>query len=107
MRGRKTQFSVVLTAVQRAELERLQRATTLPAGLVRRARVLLLLADGETLGNAARIAGLTIRNARKWALRYLERGIEGLQDQQGRGRKPVFSPRSRALSGQNRLRATG
>lgn len=107
MRGRKTQFSVVLSALQRAELERWQRATTLPVGLVRRARVLLLLADGETLGNAARMAGLTVRNARKWALRFLERGIEGLEDKPRPGRKPVFSPRSRGLSGQNRLRATG
>ena len=107
MRGRKTQFAVVLSSVQRAELERWQRSTTLPVGLVRRARVLGLLADGETLGSAARTAGLTVRNARKWALRFLERSIEGLQDKPGRGRKPVFSPRSRDLSGQAGLRATG
>jgi len=107
MRGRKTQFSVVLSSVQRTELERWQRSCTLPVGLVRRARLVLLLADGETLGSAARIVGLTVRNARKWALRFLERGIEGLEDKPGRGRKPVFSPRSRDLSGQARLRAAG
>jgi len=107
MRGRKTQFSVVLSSVQRIELERWQRSCRLPVGLVRRARLILMLADGQTLGGTAEIVGLTVRNARKWALRFLERGIQGLEDKPGRGRKAVFSPRSRDLSGQAGLRATG
>jgi transposase len=67
--------------------------------LARRARVLLLLADGRSLTEAARIAGLTIRNARKWVHRFLALGIDGLHDQAGRGRKPVFSPLGRVASG--------
>lgn len=107
MRGRKPRFAVCLTPEQRTELERWQRSTTLPVGLVRRARVVLLMAEGHSLTAAAQTCGLTQRNARKWVLRFLERGLAGLEDKPGRGRKPVFSPRSGAVSGQDRLRATG
>jgi Helix-turn-helix domain len=107
MRGRKPNSVVRLTPDKRAELERWQRSTTLAVGLVRRARVVLLLDEGQSLTAAARICGLTQRNARKWVLRYLERGLAGLEDKPGRGRKPVFSPRGCVASGQDRLRATG
>jgi hypothetical protein len=92
MRGRKTSFSVELSPAQRADLERWQRSTTGSVGLARRARVLLLLAEGQSLKSAATVAGMTVRNARKWARRFLALGIDGLYDQAGRGRKPVFSP---------------
>jgi Helix-turn-helix domain len=93
MRGRRPNFVVRLTPDKRAELERWQRSTTLPVGLVRRARVVLLMDEGQSVTAAASICGLTQRNARKWVLRYLERGLAGLEDKPGRGRKPVFSPR--------------
>jgi hypothetical protein len=92
MRGRKTSFTVELSPSQRADLERWQRSTTTSVGLARRARVLLLLADGQSLKNAASIAGLSRRNARKWVRRFLALGVDGLYDQAGRGRKPAFSP---------------
>ena len=99
MRGRKRSFVVELSPAQRADLERWQRSTTVALGVARRARVLLLLADGQSLKDAARTAGLTVRNARKWVRRFLAVGIDGLHDQAGRGRKPVFSPLGRAVSG--------
>ena len=107
MRGRKTSLVVQLSASHRSELERGQRSTTLPAGVTRRARVVLLLDEGQSFAAAARLCDLTVRNARKWVLRYLNQGLAGLRDKPGRGRKPVFSPRSRSASGQDRLRATG
>ena len=99
MRGRKRSFVVELSPTERADLERWQRSTTGSVGLARRARVLLLLADGRSLKEAASIAGLTVRNARKWARRFLALGVDGLRDQSGRGRKPVFSPLGRVVSG--------
>lgn len=107
MRGRKTSVVVRLSASDRSELERWQRTTTLSAGMVRRARVVLLLDEGHSFAAAARICGLTVRNARKWVFRYLERGLAGLRDKPGRGRKPVFSPRGGVALGQDRLRAAG
>src|ERR1700756_119669 len=99
MRGRKRSFVVELSATQRADLERWQRSTTVSVGLARRARVLLLLADARSLKDSANVAGLTVRNARKWVHRFLARGVDGLHDQAGRGRKPVFSPLGRVVSG--------
>ena len=107
MRGRKTQHQVILPAKDRAELESWQRSTTAPAGLARRGRMVLLAAAGQSLTAAAATCGLSLRNGRKWVLRYLREGLAGLADQRGRGHKPVFSPRGRVASGQDGLRATG
>ena len=49
MRGRKKTFSLALTDDQRAQLQRWQRCSTLPAGLVRRARLILLLDQGQSV----------------------------------------------------------
>ena len=85
-------FRIVLSVGDRAELERYQRTTTKPAGEVRRARAILLLADGETLQYTAELVGLGRRIVRKWAWRFLEEGLPGLRDRPGRGRKPSFPP---------------
>ena len=78
-----------LTPEQHAELSHWQRATTVQAGLARRGRLLLLLDQGETLRDAARIAGLTVRNARKWVRRFIAKDLAGLRDQPRPGRKRV------------------
>lgn len=108
MRGRKPSFTIHLSGAHRQELERWRRSTTLQQGLARRARLLLLLhAGGHTLKDAAQTAGLTVRNARKWARRYLSQGLAGLADKPGRGRKPVFSPHGGPALGQDGLRTAG
>jgi Helix-turn-helix domain len=107
MRGRKPSFPVQLPAAHLQELERWLRSTNLKQGLARRARLLLLLHHGHTLKEAARTAGLTVRNARKWANRYRTQGLPGLADKAGRGRKPVFSPPGGSPSGQDGLRTAG
>jgi hypothetical protein len=103
MRGRKKTFSLQLTDKQRAELQRWQRATTFPAGLVRRARLLLLLDQGQSVTAACQQAGLAPKNARKWIVRFGQQGLDGLHDQPGRGRQPVFSPLGGAALGQDGL----
>ena len=107
MRGRKPSFVVQLPPAHQEELERWLRSTNLKQGLARRARLLLLLHQGATFKAAAQTAGLTVRNARKWANRYRAQGLPGLADKAGRGRKPGFSPRGGPAPGQDRLRATG
>ena len=91
-RGFKTQIIIGLSSEQRQELTRWQRCTTMRAGLVRRGYVILLLAAGIPIAQVARIVGLGRRHVYKWALRFLEEGMDGLADKPGRGRKPVFSP---------------
>lgn len=92
MRGRKLSYEIVLGAVEREHLERLQRTTTLPVGLHRRVQAILLLDDRQTATDTAKRCGLGVRIVRKWARRYLADGLEGLKDKPGRGRKPAFSP---------------
>lgn len=106
LQGRKTSFVVELSTEQRWELERWQRSGTMRSALVKRARVVLLLDQGRTVKAIAEIVGLTERNVRKWAARFRAAGCDGLQDLPGRGRRPVFSPRSGSASGQDGLRAT-
>ncbi len=107
MRGRKKTFSLHLTDKQRAELQSWRRASTLPAGQVRRARLILLLDQDQSVAAAAHTAGLAPKNARKWIHRFLAHGLQGLTDQQRPGRPPVFSPRNRPACGQDGVRATG
>lgn len=107
MRGRKPSFTLQLPAAHLQELEHWLRSPNLKHGLARRARLLVLLHHGQTLKDAARTAGLTVRNARKWAKRYRAQGLPGLADQPGRGRKPVFSPRGGPAPGQDGLRTAG
>jgi hypothetical protein len=107
MRGRKPSFTIHLSAAHRQQLQHWQRSTNLKQGLTRRGRLLLLPHQGYTLKAAAQTAGLTVRNARKGAKRYLTLGLSGLADQPGRGRKPVFSPLGGPASGPDRLRTTG
>jgi len=79
-RGRKTSFTIRLTPAQRQTLLAWQRATTVAAGLARRARMLLLLADGMTITDAATTVGLSRRQAYKWIQRFVQEGVEGLHD---------------------------
>jgi hypothetical protein len=89
-RGRKTSLLIRLTPAERLTLLRWQRATTIPAGLARRARLLLLLADGMTITEAAATVGLSRRHSYKWIQRFMQEGLEGLVDKPGRGHRPML-----------------
>ena len=84
-RGRKTSLTLRLTPAERRTLRAWQRATTIPAGLARRGRILLLLADGMTITDIATTVGISHRFVYKWVQRFLAEGVEGLADKPGRG----------------------
>lgn len=105
MRGRKTASKVVLSGEEQRELVHLVRSTTTPAGLARRCRMILAVADGKTLAETARLVGVTEKIVREWTKRFVEQRLDGLRDRPRPGRKPVFSPRGGFARGQNRLRA--
>ena len=92
MRGRKMSFRVELSAEERAELERWQRTTLMPTGPVRRARAILLLADGMPLKDVVVRCGMTPKIVRKWARRFIVERLAGLADRKRPGRRPLFSP---------------
>ena len=87
-RGRKTSFTIRLTLAERRTLQAWQQATTIPAGHARRARLLVLLADGMTITEASATVGLSRRHAYKWIQRFVQEGLAGLHD------KTRYNPRT-------------
>ena len=79
-RGRKTALTIRLTPAQRQTLLAWERSTAIPAGLARRARMVLLLTEGMTLTDIAATVGISRRFIYKWVQRFLELGLEGLHD---------------------------
>jgi hypothetical protein len=86
--GRHTRYVITLTLPERRRLEALQRQTTVRLGVMRRARILLLLAEGCTITDIAARVGLSRRHIYKWLWRYAAEGLAGLNDRPGRGRTP-------------------
>lgn len=88
--------AIVLSDADRVSLERLQRSTSGPAGLSRRARVVLLLAEAETGAEVARRTGYTVVQVSRLRKRFAEEGLAGLDDKPRSGRPPTISARTRA-----------
>ena len=78
--GRPKTYFVTLSAEQREQLEAVARSRSLPHGLVRRARIVLLAAQG--MANTAIAARLGVSNptVAYWCKRFLADGVDGLYD---------------------------
>jgi transposase len=103
----KRQRIVSVTAQQREELDSLLRRPSTAAGLAKRARAIVLLAEGVTVSATGRTVQMQRRHLYKWIGRFRQHGVAGLSDGKRTGRPPVFSPRSRDSLGQDRLRTAG
>ncbi|MBM7369549.1 IS630 family transposase [Gordonia hydrophobica] len=68
------------------ELERLLRSTSTPAGLVRRARIVTLAAEGMANSRISEVVGVSVPTVLKWRERYLFDGMAGLLDAERSGR---------------------
>lgn len=97
---------VSVTLKQREELDALLRRPSIAAGLAKRARAIVLLAEGANISEAGRLVQMQRRHLYKWIDRFRRQGVAGLSDAKRSGRPPVFPPRSRDSSGQDRLRTT-
>lgn len=98
---------IVLGKAERAELERLVRSTSVAAGLSRRARVVLLMADDVSGAEIARMTGYTAVHVSRLRRRFAAEGIEGLADRPRSGRPPSISDRKRAKIVAMTLKAPG
>ena len=103
----KRQRIVSVTAKQREELDSMLRRPSIAAGLAKRARAIVLLADGATVSATGRTVQMQRRHLYKWIDRFRQHGVAGLSDGKRPGRPPVFSPRSRDSLGEDRLRTAG
>ena len=92
MSGPRSLRVVELNDEDRAEVEALLRRTTAAVGHVRRARIVLLAADGVPLDRIARQVGVQRTVVRTWVDRYRAGGLAGLQDRPRSGRPRTFPP---------------
>lgn len=77
---------IVFRPGQKEQLEAFCRSQTLPSFLSRRARIVLLAADGMQNQDIAEVVGLNRNDVGKWRRRFASEGIEGLYDQLRPGR---------------------
>ena len=80
MRGRPLQ-PITVTPNAGQQLESMVRSHSLAQGLVRRARIVLLAADGMTNTDVAQQLGLSKPTVGKWRQRFIEQGLKGLYDE--------------------------
>ncbi len=86
MRGRRTKLSVTLTPGDRILLEAWQRSPAIQAGLARRGRIILLMAEGASISHISRTVLIRRRFIYKWVERFQSLGVPGLSDKTRRGR---------------------
>ncbi len=84
--------ALVISDGQRAALEVIVRSRTAAFQQVRRARVLLLAADGVANARIAEQVGVSVTTVRAWRTRFAAEGLAGLgKVRAGRGRKPTIA----------------
>src|SRR5260370_26958392 len=76
---------IVLTEVERTELDGLARSTKTEYRLRQRACIVLLAAEGLATRAIARAVGCTTGTASKWRVRYAEKRRAGLDETGARG----------------------
>ncbi len=89
-------LAIVLKESDRRALEHLQRAAAGPAGLARRARVVLLISGGLGGVQVAERTGYTPVQVSRIRHRFAREGLAGLRDRARSGRPPVYGQRTRA-----------
>jgi transcriptional regulator with XRE-family HTH domain len=75
---------------ERVELERLLRSQTAASGLVRRARAVLLMADGQSGAEVARLTGYTPVQISRIRHRFIDERTSGLSDKPRSGRPHIY-----------------
>lgn len=93
MPGPSSIYQPLFTVEQLAQAQRIAQQHQAPHAHVQRAQLTLLLHTQPALDNAslARTLGQHPKWVQKWRKRWTTSGFS-LEDQKGRGRKPIFSP---------------
>jgi transposase len=86
MKIRRPAKELVVRVEDRVQLESIARSQALPAGLARRAQMILRMADGESNSAVARRFRVSRPTVTLWRTRYRERGMAGLHNELKPGR---------------------
>lgn len=89
--GRPKKAEIRLSERDRQVLEQMARSRTLPHGEVCRAQMILMSAKGDTNTVIANRFGVTLPTIAYWRKRYMQFGVEGLQDEPRSGRPRTYS----------------
>ena len=89
-------MDLMLSADDRRVLTGMLRATTISAGLARRARVILALADGHSYADIRGALGVTDAYIARWKQRVVAAGLPALSDLPRSGRPDRLDPRIEA-----------
>lgn len=73
--------ALVISPEDRVTLQSWTRSSTVSAGHVERARIVLAVADGAGTSSAARMVGVSRPTVIKWRDRFAANGIAGLDDE--------------------------
>lgn len=85
-----------VTEQQRRELRRIVARPSAQARQVRRARIILLRAEGRSQQEVAQLLGINRPVVCKWERRFKLQGLEGLREARRSGRKPSIPPQIQA-----------
>ena len=92
MPGPRSPREIVLAPDTQPALVHLTRSPSVPAGVARRARIVLLAAAGVRLRHIGPRVGVDRNVVRNWLDRFRTHGLAGLQDRLRPGRRRVFPP---------------
>jgi len=79
--ARQPQQDVTLTPELRDQLTAMVRSRSLPQGLTRRARIVLMAAEGMTNSAISTAVGLSRPSVIKWRKRFIDQGLMGLYEE--------------------------
>ena len=88
---------IILSEEERGQLNAIANSRSLPHGLVRRASIILLSAEGITYHAIAERVGVSHQTICKWHNRYLQQGLSGLHDELRPGRPRSISDEEVAM----------
>jgi len=88
---------VTLSEGESEQLRAMVNSRSLPHGLVRRARIVLMAADGISNKTIAERVGLSHQTVCQWRQRYLQQGLGGLHDELRPGRPRSVSDEEVAM----------
>ena len=83
--------TIVLTTKEREQLEAIQRSRSMPAGIVRRAKIILFSADGMSNADIAKRLDASPFTVGTWRKRFLSDRMQGLHDELRPGRPRSMS----------------
>jgi transposase len=81
-----------LTADEAGELRRRAASRTLPARVVERAKMIVLVYEGQRVPAVAARLGVGADVVRAWLKRFNAEGLDGLQDRPRAGRPATYTP---------------